>query len=145
MAETSEISGSLVPLARREAMILLEAGYLWLDMGQFDKAREVFAGAAVLMPRSEVPQLALGSLEFAQGRHDKALQAYRAAQRLAPNSALPRAHVGEALLFMGKVPEALKELKAAIDLDSEGDGGRLARALIEAKEAGALPPPAAKK
>lgn len=145
MAETSEISGSLVPLARREAMILLEAGYLWLDMGQFEKAREVFAGAAVLMPKSEVPQLALGSLEFAQGRHDKALQAYRAAQRLAPNSGLPRAHAGEALLFMGKVPEALKELKAAVDLDPEGDGARLAKALMDAKEAGALPPPSAKK
>jgi tetratricopeptide (TPR) repeat protein len=145
MAETSEISGSLVPLARREAMILLEAGYLWLDMGQFEKAREVFAGAAVLMPKSEVPQLALGSLEFAQGRHDKALQAYRAAQRLAPNSGLPRAHAGEALLFMGKVPEAMKELKAAMDLEPEGDGARLAKALLEAKEAGALPPATAKK
>jgi tetratricopeptide (TPR) repeat protein len=145
MAETSEISGSLVPLARREAMILLEAGYLWLDMGQFEKAREIFAGAAVLMPKSEVPQLALGSLEFAQGRHDKALQAYRAAQRLAPNSGLPRAHAGEALLFMGKVPEAMKELKAAMDLEPEGDGARLAKALLEAKEAGALPPAAAKK
>lgn len=145
MAETSEISGSLVPLARREAMILLEAGYLWLDMGQYEKAREVFAGAALLMPKSEVPQLALGSLEFAQGRHDKALQAYRAAQRLAPSSALPRAHAGEALLFMGKVPEALKELKAAMDLEPEGDGARLAQALLEAKDAGALPPAAAKK
>jgi tetratricopeptide (TPR) repeat protein len=145
MAETSEISGSLVPLARREAMILLEAGYLWLDMGQFEKAREVFAGAALLMPKSEVPQLALGSLEFAQGRHDKALQAYRAAQRLAPSSALPRAHAGEALLFMGKVPEALKELKAAMDLEPEGDGARLAQALLEAKESGALPPATAKK
>ena len=105
MAESSsEISGSLVPLAKREAMILLEAGYLWLDMGQFDKATDIFAGAVALMPKSEVPQLALGSLEFAQGRHDKALQAYRAAQRLAPQSGLPRAHAGEALLFMGKVP-----------------------------------------
>jgi tetratricopeptide (TPR) repeat protein len=145
MAETSEISGSLVPLARREAMILIEAGYLWLDMGQYEKAREVFAGAALLMPKSEVPQLALGSLEFAQGRHDKALQAYRAAQRLAPSSALPRAHAGEALLFMGKVPEALKEFKAAMDLEPEGDGARLAQALLEAKDAGALPPAAAKK
>ena len=72
MAETSEISGSLVPLARREAMILLEAGYLWLDMGQFDKAREIFAGAALLMPRSEVPQLALGSLEFSKLLVEKA-------------------------------------------------------------------------
>jgi tetratricopeptide (TPR) repeat protein len=142
MSETSQISNSLVPLAKREAMILLEAGYLWLEMGQFEKAKDVFAGAAVLMPKSEVPQLALGALEFAQGRHDKALQAYRAAQRLAPGSGLPRAHAGEALLFMGKVPEALKELKAAVDLDPEGDGARLAKALLEAKEAGALPPPA---
>jgi tetratricopeptide (TPR) repeat protein len=142
MAESaSEIAGSLVPVAKQQAMILLEAGYIWLDMGKFDKAKDVFAGAAALMPKSEVPQLALGALEFAQGRHDKALQAYRAAQRLAPQSALPRAHAGEALLFMGKVPEALKELKAAMDLEPEGDGARLARALVDAKDAGVLPPP----
>jgi tetratricopeptide (TPR) repeat protein len=140
MAE-SEIAGSVVPVAKQQAMILLEAGYIWLEMGKYDKAKDVFTGAVALMPKSEVPQLALGALEFAQGRHDKALQAYRAAQRLAPNSALPRAHAGEALLFMGKVPEALKELKAAVDLEPEGDGARLARALVEAKEAGALPPP----
>jgi tetratricopeptide (TPR) repeat protein len=142
MAESSsEIAGSLVPVARQQAMILLEAGYIWLDMGKFDKAKDVFAGAAVLMPKSEVPQLALGALEFAQGRHDKALQSYRAAQRLAPGASLPRAHAGEALLFMGKVPEATKELKAAMDLEPESDGARLAQALMQAKDAGALPPP----
>jgi tetratricopeptide (TPR) repeat protein len=140
MAESSEIANSLVPVERRQAMVLLEAGYLWLDMGHFDKARDIFAGAAALMPKSEVPQLGLGALEFAQGRHDKALQAYRSAQRLAPQSALPRAHAGEALLFMGKVPEALKELKAAMDLEPDGDGAKLAQSLIQAKEAGVLPP-----
>ncbi|WP_163996715.1 tetratricopeptide repeat protein [Pyxidicoccus caerfyrddinensis] len=140
MAESSEIANSLVPVGRRQAMVLLEAGYLWLDMGHFDKARDIFAGAAALMPKSEVPQLGLGALEFAQGRHDKALQAYRSAQRLAPQSALPRAHAGEALLFMGKVPEALKELKAAMDLEPDGDGAKLAQSLIQAKEAGVLPP-----
>lgn len=138
--ETSEIAGSLVPFTRHEAMLLLEAGYLWMDMGHFDKAREVFSGAALLMPKSEVPQLALGTLEFAQGRHDKALQAYRAAQRLAPKSSLPRAHAGEALLFMGKANEAQKEFKAALELEPEGDGARLAQALMDANEAGALPP-----
>ncbi|MGA9525205.1 MAG: tetratricopeptide repeat protein [Myxococcaceae bacterium] len=136
----SEIAGSLVPLSKQQAQVLLEAGYLWMDMGQFDKAREVFQGAATLMPKSEVPQLALGTLELAQGRHDKALQSYRAAQRLAPKAGLPRAHVAEALLFLGKTDEALKELKAAIDADPEGDGGRLAKALLEAKDSGALPP-----
>jgi predicted Zn-dependent protease len=141
MAEPTDIAGSLVPLRKEQAMILLEAGYLWMDMGKFDKAKEVLSGAAALMPKSEVPQLALGTLEFVQGRHEKALQAYRAAQRLAPRSGLPRAHAGEALLFMGKVNEAMKELKAACDVEPEGDGARLAQALIEAKEVGALPPP----
>ncbi len=142
MAESAElVSNSLVPLGRQQARVLLEAGYIWLDMGRFDKAKDIFTGAAALMPKSEVPQLALGALEFAQGRHDKALQAYRAAQRLAPNSSLPRAHAGEALLFMGKIPEAMKELKAAMEIEPEGDGARLARALVEAKDAGVLPPP----
>lgn len=141
MAESSsEIQGSMVPMGRREAMFLLEAGYLWMDMGQFEKAKEVFNGTAALMPKSEVVQIALGTLEFAQGRYEKALQSYRAAQRLAPRSGLPRAHVGEVLLFMGKVPEAMKELQAAMEVEPDGDGAKLAQALIEAKEAGALPP-----
>jgi hypothetical protein len=42
---------------------------------------------------------------------------------------------------MGKVPEAMKELKAACDLEPDGDGAKLAKALIEATEAGAFPPP----
>lgn len=140
-----QIQASLVPLLKEEAVLLLEAGYLWMDMGEYAKSRDVFSGIAALMPKSEVPQIALGTLEFVQGRHDKALQLFRAAQRLAPKSGLPRAHVGEALLFMGKVPEAMKELKAAKEIEPEGDGARLAQALIEATEAGALPPPAAKK
>ena len=45
-------------------MILLEAGYLWMDLGEFGKAKDVLMGAAALMPKSEVPQIALGSLEL---------------------------------------------------------------------------------
>jgi tetratricopeptide (TPR) repeat protein len=146
MAEpTSDIAGSLVPVGKLQAMIMLEAGYLWMDMGKFDRAKEVLAGAATLMPKSEVPQIALGTLEFVQGRHDKALQSYRAAQRLAPRSGLPRAHCGEVLLFMGKVDEALKELKAAGEVEPDGEGSRLALALLEAHQAGALPPPGKQK
>jgi tetratricopeptide (TPR) repeat protein len=141
MDEASEIQGSLVPLGKHQAMVLLEAGYLWMDMGKYDKARAIFSGAAILMPKSEVPQYALGTLEFAQGKHDKALQAYRAAQRLAPKSGLPRAYAAEALLFMGKRAEALKEIKAAVDVEPDGDGARLAQALKEAIDAGTLPPP----
>lgn len=137
MAE--QIANALVPVEKDEARLLLEAGYLWLEMGQFDKAKEIFVGAAALLPKSEVPQLALGTLELAQGRHDKALQAYRAAQRLSPKNGLPRAHAAEALLFLGKPDEAMKEIKAALEIDRDGDGARLAQALLEAKEAGAFP------
>lgn len=135
-AEQTDIENSLIPFSKQQAKIMLEAGYLWMDMGQHDKAREIFAGVAALMPKSEVPQLALGTLEFVQGRHDKALQSYRAAQRLAPTSGLIRAYCGEALLFMGKANEAQKEFKAAVDLDPEGDGSRFAQALMSANEAG---------
>jgi tetratricopeptide (TPR) repeat protein len=138
MAE--EING-LVQVSKQEVVVLLESGYVLMDMGKWDEAREVFAGAAALLPKSEVPHLALGTLEFAQGRHDKALQEYRKAQQINPKSGLPRAHAGEALLFMGKVNEASRELKAAIDVEPDGDGARLAQALLSAKEAGALPPP----
>lgn len=134
----SEINGSLVPVTKHQAKILLEAGYVWLDMGQWEKARQVFSGAAVLMPKSEIPHLALGTLEFVQGHPDKALQSYRSAQRLAPTSGVARAYCGEALLFLGKENEAVKELKAAMDMDPEGDGARLAQALMAAKEAGAF-------
>jgi tetratricopeptide (TPR) repeat protein len=137
---TQEIAG-LVPVSKQEMMILLEAGYVFMDIGKFDEAREVFTGAVALLPRSEVPHLALGTLEFALGRHAKALQEYRKAQQLAPKSSLPRAHAGEALLFLQKSAEAVRELKAAIEIDPDSDGARLARALLEARESGALPPP----
>ena len=135
-SSASEIRNSLVPVSKRDAMLLMESGYLWMELGEPEKAWEVFLGASVLIPKSEVPQIALGTLEFAQGRYDKALKAYRAAQRLAPSSALPRAHVGEALLFMGKATEALKELKSALELEPESEGARFAQALLDAHEQG---------
>jgi predicted Zn-dependent protease len=122
-------------------MLMLEAGYLWMDLGQFDRAREVLAGAALLMPKSDVPQIALGALEFNQGKFEKALQVFRRAQTLAPRSSLPRAHCGETLLFMGKVNEAMKDLKAALDLEPGSPAAQFAQSLIEAKDVGALPPP----
>lgn len=136
----SEIAHSLVPVRKTQARLMLEAGYLYMDMRNFEKSREVLVGAAALMPKSEVPQIALGTLELVQGRHDKALAAFRVAQRLAPTSSLPRAHAGEALLFLGKTKEAVKELKAALDLEPEGDGARLAQTLLAAQQSGLYEP-----
>ncbi len=139
-----QIAG-LVPVSKQEVTILLEAGYQLMNMKRFDPAREVFSGVAALLPRSDVPHLALGTLEFALGRHAKALQEYRRAQQLAPESGLSRAHVGEALLFLGKASEAIKELNAALEIEPDGDGARLARALLDAHQRGALPYPSDEK
>ena len=137
----SETIQGLVEVSRSEASLLMESGYILMDMGDFKAAQEIFTGAAALFPKSEVPHLALGGLEFAQGRHEKALQAYRAASRVAPKAGLPRAHCAEALLWLGKTSEAQKELKAAMTIDPDGDGAMLARALQAAHEEGVLPPP----
>ncbi|MDX2013790.1 MAG: tetratricopeptide repeat protein [Myxococcaceae bacterium] len=121
MAETkSDIAGSILPMSKQQAMIMLESVYLWMDLGKFDHARELVNGAAALMPKTKQVQFALGTLEFNQQKYDKALQAFRTAQRLDPKSALARAHCAEALLFMGKTGEALKELQAALDLEDDG-------------------------
>ena len=95
--QESEVQGSLVPITKQDARLLLESGYLCMDMGQFEEARDIFVGCAALMPKNDAPQLAIGTLEFSQGKHQKALQAYRAAQKLSPRSGLPRAYAGETL------------------------------------------------
>ncbi len=126
----SDISGSLVPLSKQQAMLMLESAYLLMELGNVEHARETALGCVLLMPKSEVPHLALGSIEFNAQRYDKALQAYRAAQRLAPKSALPRAHCGEALQAMGKYAEAMKELNAATDIEPGSQGAQFALALM---------------
>lgn len=140
METEAKLSTSLVPMARTQAVLMLEAAYLWMDLGKYDSARDILTGAAALMPKNEVPQLALGTLEFVEGRLDKSLAAYRNAARLAPKSAVPRAHAGEALLFMGKVNEAKKELEAALELEPGTPGAELAAGLLEAVALGLLPP-----
>jgi tetratricopeptide (TPR) repeat protein len=130
----------LVPVSKQEALILLEAGYLLVAMGRYNQARAVFQGVACLLPSSEVPVIALGTLEFAEGRYEKAIQEYRKARHLSPQSGLPRAHIGEMLLFLGKTREALKELHAAIELEPDGDGARMAQALLSCQELGVFSP-----
>lgn len=134
----SDILGSLVPMTRQQAVLMLEAAYVWMDLGKFDVAKEVLQGAAALMPKSEVPVIGLGTWEFNQGHYERALQSFRRAQQLAPRASLPRAHCGEALLFMGKAEAAMKELRAALDLEPESAGALFAQALIEMHASGAV-------
>ena len=133
-----EMLKGLIELPQPEAALLLEAGYLYMEMGKPKEAEEVFAGVAALLPHSEVPLVALGNLEFSQGHFQRALKHHQEALKVKPTSALAQAHVGEALLWLKKSDEGRAALEKAIDMDPSGAPAQFARALLDAQQQGAI-------
>ncbi|MBI3541234.1 MAG: tetratricopeptide repeat protein [Deltaproteobacteria bacterium] len=131
----------MIPISREDLVVMMEGGHLYLRMGRFEEAKEVFEGVSVLTPQSEVPLVAMGSVFFAQMKYDQAIRHYRKAVTLKPDSPYARSFLGESLFFKGRNEEALAELQKAIDLDLQGDmGGGFARSLIDAIQKGFDPP-----
>jgi tetratricopeptide (TPR) repeat protein len=126
----------IVDVKQSEVALLLESGYLYMELGKWSEALEVFSGVAALIPHSDVPHLALGNLFFAQGKLPQALKAHREGLKANPQSALAHAHIGEVLLFQGNAEQAVVELKTAIDMDSTSLAADFARSLIEAHSVG---------
>ncbi len=135
---SNEIIKGLIDVPQPEAVLLLEAGYLYMEMGKPKDAEEVFSGVAALLPHSEVPLVALGNLEFSQGHYQRALKHHQDALKLKHDSALAQAHVGEALMWLKKGDEAVAALKRAIDMDPQGPSASFAQALLEAHSQGAI-------
>lgn len=134
MSDTS-ISG-LIEVPQREVVLMLEAGYLYMELAKHKEAEDLFTGVAALVPHSEVPHMALGHLYFSQGRFNPALKAHQKGVELNPGSATAHASVGEVLLFLKKPQQALESLDKAIELDPQGSAGEFARSLKEAYELG---------
>ncbi len=130
----------MVPMVREDLIVMMEGGYIYLRMGRFEEARDVFEGVTVLAPDTEVPLVALGSVYFAQMKYDQAIQIYKKALLVRPNSAFARAYLGESLFFKGKRDEAVSELEKANQLEPAGKSGDFARALLEAIKNGFAPP-----
>ena len=133
-----EIIKGLIELPQPEASMLLEAGYLYIEMKKPKEAEEVFSGVAALLPHSDVPRVALGNLEFSLGHFQRALKHHQEALKVKPGSALAHAHIGEALLFLKRTDEGVKALNQAIQLEPDGMPAKFAAALLEAHEAGAF-------
>ncbi|MED5464882.1 MAG: tetratricopeptide repeat protein [Myxococcota bacterium] len=131
-----EVIQGIVAVPQEDVRLLLEAGYLYMEFGKPDEAEEVFDGVGMMLPHSEVPQMALGNLYFSQGRFNPALKAHQKAVSLNDTSAAAHASVGEILLFLRRPDEAMKELDKAINLDPEGSAGQFAEALREAHSQG---------
>jgi tetratricopeptide (TPR) repeat protein len=117
---------------QKQVVLLLEVGYLYMELAKLDEAKEVFEGVASLIPHSEVPHMALGHMYFSMGRFNPALKEHQQAVKLNDSSAAAHASVGETLFFLRRHEEALRSLERAIALEPEGPGGEFAKALKEA-------------
>jgi tetratricopeptide (TPR) repeat protein len=117
--------------AQEELAFLMEAGFLYRDLKQHSRAREVFDGVRALAPRSEVPEVAMGTVSLEQGEFDQAEKHYRRALELNPRSAYAYAHLGELTLFRMDREGARPHLRQALELDPGGQYGKMARDLLE--------------
>ena len=133
-----EILSGVVEVPQAEVALVMETGYLYMEMAMMKEAEDVFTGVCGLLPTSDVPRVALGNLFFSQGKFQRALKFHREALKNRPGSQLAKAHVGEALMFLKKVDEGAKTLQAAIDMDPDAPAASFARALLEAHGAGEL-------
>jgi tetratricopeptide (TPR) repeat protein len=128
----------LVEVPEEQLSLLLEAGYLYLEMQKPKEAEEVFEGVSALVPASEVPLICLGNLFFSQGRYERALKFHRRALEKNAGSALATAHVGEALLFLGRRDEARSTLQAAAGMEPDGPAAAFANRLLDGMAAGVV-------
>lgn len=124
-----------VKASNEELAFLMEVGFLYRDLQKYDEARDVFKGVRALLPKSEVPEVALGTVAFQKSDFDGAGRHYRRALQLRPRSAWAYAHLGELVLFQSNKEQARAYLTTAIDLDPRGDYGKLARALLDFADA----------
>ncbi len=126
----------IVEVPRREAKLLLESAYFYIEMGKYKEAQEVFEGCISLLPRSDVPRIGLGNLFVAQGRFDLAEAQYNEAIKANEKSASAYAFLAEALLFQKKLSQATPALEKALSLEPNGPAGQLARSLQQGQQDG---------
>lgn len=127
----------LVEVSKQEAQILLEAGYLYMEMGDFQAAQEIFEGCVSLLPRSDAPSVGLGNLLVTQGKHQEAIKAYQNAIKISPESATAHAFLGEVLMLQGQTQQGQQSLQKAIELSPEGaPPAELAQSLLKAAQEG---------
>jgi tetratricopeptide (TPR) repeat protein len=120
-----------VQVSNDEVALLMEAGLIYRDARRFDDAAVVFKGVRALLPKSDVPEIALGTLEFERGNVDLAITHYQAALRINSNSAYAHAHIAEVQVFRRNLEAAREHVRRAVELDPRGEVGRYARSLGE--------------
>ncbi len=127
---------------RDDLQALLEAGFILRAAGRLDDAQVVFQGVQALSPTSTVAEVALGTVDFQRGDYEKARKRYERVLESNPRDAWAWAHLGEVELFAKREEQARAALDKAVELDSKGPNGALARRLLKlADEVRASQPP----
>ena len=126
-----EIVSGLIQVEQEEVTLLLEAGYLLMEMNKFSEAEDVFVGVAALVPHNEVPLICLGNLFTSLGKLDRALKFHQDAAKKNPESALAKAHIGEVFALQNKKKKAKQILEEAVEMDPEGHAGAFASSLLD--------------
>jgi tetratricopeptide (TPR) repeat protein len=121
-----------------ELSVLMEAGYLYLGTGEYEKAKEIFEGVCALVPECAVPVIALGTLYMSQGDIEKGVEYCRQGVELQPDSSYTHMSLGKALLLNNQKDAACLELNKAMELDKDGCVRDAVKALLDAVEQGVL-------
>lgn len=110
---------------------MLETAFLLRELSRFDEAAQIFKGATVLRPSTEVPLVGLGTVEFQRRNFERAHQAYEKALEINPDSTYAKVHRAETMIFEGKKDLAITELKKIIETAPDSSDAKTASALVE--------------
>lgn len=117
-----------------ELRVMLESGLVLREAGRLDEAEKIFEGVRELVPKSEVPLVALSSLAVRRGDFDEALRLCAEALKTDPTSVFARVHHAEVLLYQQRREEAVAELQQIIETAPESPHTQTARALLDATQ-----------
>ncbi|MGA2431660.1 MAG: hypothetical protein ABSH13_24405, partial [Candidatus Acidiferrum sp.] len=90
------------------------AGFRYLQVRNFEKARNEFSEAMRLEPDAAAPHLLLATLDLSLHNQEAGLAQVRDAVRIAPAGAPQHMALAGALEALGRTPEAITELQATI-------------------------------
>lgn len=135
MPQSNEIMvNGLIDFPQKVAILLMEAGYCLMKMRDYKAANDVFKGVSYLLPKSDVPVIAMGNLFTAQNNLRAAEKEQEKATQKNPNSSSAYVNLAEVLLLQGKHKEGLKALDKSLELDPNGPSSKFAKSLKKAYE-----------
>ncbi len=112
LAEANELNAQL-DKAFPEQVLTLEARNQ-IELGNYDKARELLSKALAINPDLMFAHHELGALYLALGQADEAIEEFQKVIRSNPYIANPHVSLARAFTMKGKLAEALEELKKGV-------------------------------